>query len=549
MSSPAPSQRSIPSVYTIESSQSSSASSRRPSLHYAPLPAFRTVKPLPYQLRQHCIIYLEEGLYVQGLNLLSSVLFSGTTPASPVFLPPPQFLALISTLTVHPSLTTRAQSEDRVQASITSLRYLNLLSNLVGPVHGNLRDAFAFSTPETSSRRGAIRRRATGDGFTSNKDSLDSIDNDLAHATSVWAKAQDFWHVVGWAFNCSVLHKHRWERWQLWLEYMVDTLDTDWAQRAHIYGENEDSEQDPRARSIIVRYLEGANERRILRAIFADGSSKPAAEFVEVWRNETKERKKDADIKKAAPKLDIEADQWGDYLYDSESSSELEDTPPPDSPTRVEAAVDSAAFVPNVSKAFGGPQAIVLRLRLLSLLSTVSVVLPHTFTPLPSLYDLFLEHIRPLPLSIFFFIISPSSMQHFHLAAASSITQVILRSLIASAAPLPLTDDLTQEVLESCYLPHHANTGSISDNAKVSLCVETLLRLLQKHCGLYWTESLQNAVDEGITARARKAQNVGKGKAKGKGGRESERMWLKGSEARIRGLVQLARDQQESMGE
>ncbi|KAL8668133.1 MAG: hypothetical protein Q9202_000111 [Teloschistes flavicans] len=550
MSSPTPSQRSIPSVYSIGSSQSSSTSSTRPSLHYAPLPSFRTVKALPYEIRQHCIIYFEEGLYFQGLNLLASVIYSGIPPNSPVFLPPPEFLALISTLTVHPSLTTRAQSEDKVQASIASLRYLRQLSNLVGPVHGNLREAFAFSTPETSSRRGFVRRRTTGDGISPTKDSLDSINNDLAHSTSVWAKAQDFWHVVGWAFNCSVLHTHRWERWKLWLEYMVDTLDTDWTQRVHIHGESEDNEQDPRARSIIVRYLEGGNERRILRAIFADGSPKSAGEFVEVWRNETKERKKDADIKKAAAiKLDIEADQWGDYLHDSESSSELEDTPSPTSPAKFEAAMHSATSVPNVSEPLGGPQATILRLRFLSLLSTVSVFLPHTFTPLPSLYDLYLEHIRPLPLPIFFFIVSPSSMQHFHLAAASSITQVILRSLIASAAPLPITDDLTQEVLESCYLPYHANTGSISDNAKVSLCVETLLRLLQKHCGLYWTESLQNAVDEGVAAREQKAQNVGKGKSKGKGGRESERMWLKGSEARITGLVRLVRDQQESIEE
>ncbi|KAL8739212.1 MAG: hypothetical protein Q9181_000103 [Wetmoreana brouardii] len=484
----------------------------------------------------------------QALNILISVLSSGntSTPPTPAFLPTPEHLAFAATLAVHPSLTTRAQSDDRLQTSVLALKYLRLVLRLVGPVHGNLRDAFAFATPEISSRRGVMRRRTTGDGFSPDKEGFDSINNDMASAGSIWAKAQDFWHVVGWAFNCSVMHAKRWERWRLWLEYMIDTLDTDWAQRVHIYGESDNGE-DPRERSIIVQYLKNANERRILRAVFADGSPKSTGEFPEVWRNETKERKKDAGVKKTESKLDIEADQWGDYMHDSASSSELEETPPPASPTKATPTTDSATSIPDVSAPFGGPQSVLLRLRLLSLLSTVSVFLPHAFTSLPTLYDLYLEHIRPLTLSTFFLVISPSSMQNFHLSAASSITQVILRSLIASSAPLPLTDDLTQETLETCYLPYPANTGSISDNAKVSLCVETLMRLLQRHCGLEWSENLQEAVENGIEVREQKAKNVGKGRGKGKGDAGGERMWLKGSEARIKGLVELVRSQQETM--
>ncbi|KAL8671565.1 MAG: hypothetical protein Q9224_007619, partial [Gallowayella concinna] len=104
-------------------------------------------------------------------------------------------------------------------------------------------------------------------------------------------------------------------------------------------------------------------------------------------------------------------------------------------------------------------------------------------------------------------------MQHFHPAAASSLTQIILRSLIASSAPSPFTDDLTQKDLERCYLPFAANTGSISDNAKVSLCVETLMRLLQRACGLDWNDGrLQEAVERGIEAREKKATKAGKGR-------------------------------------
>ncbi|KAL8797932.1 MAG: hypothetical protein Q9182_007115, partial [Xanthomendoza sp. 2 TL-2023] len=485
---------------------------------------------------------------VPALHLLNSLLNAGTssTAPTPAFLPPPQQLALAATLAIHPSLTTRAQSDDKLQASNLALKYLRLVLNLVGPINGNLRDAFAFSTVETSSRRGA-RKRTTADDLSPTKDDFDGINTELANAGSVWTRAQDFWHLVGWAFNCSVLHPRRWERWQLWLQYMIEVLENDWALRAQMRADDPDKERDPRERSMIVQYLNGGDiparqERRILRAIFADGTSKSTGEFSEVWRNETKERKKDTEIKKSETKLDIEAGAWGPYMDDSSSVSDLNDIPPSASPTAAAPGTDSPTSIPNVSAPFGGPQSIALRLRLLALLSTVSVSLPQTFTPLPTLYDLYLENIRPLPLPSFFILVSPSSMQHFHPAAASSLTQIILRSLIASSAPSPITDDLTQKDLERCYLPYAANTGSISDNAKVSLCVETLMRLLHRACGLYWNNGLlQEAVKRGIEAREQKATKAGKGRGKwkGKGDSEGERMWLRGSAGRMRGLMDL----------
>ncbi|KAL8784438.1 MAG: hypothetical protein Q9213_003961 [Squamulea squamosa] len=552
MPSPAPSQDVIRSVYSIDSSEPSSSASTRPSIHLEALPAWRTVKLLPYELREHCFIYFEESLYIPALHLLSSLLTSGTasTVPTPAFLPPPQHLALVATLAVHPSLTTRARSEDRLQASNLALKYLRLLLDLVGPVNGNLGEAFAFSTVETSSRRGA-RRRTTGDDLSPTKDDLDRINSELANAGSVWARAQDFWHVVGWAFNCSLLHEKRWEIWQLWLHYMVDVLDTDWTLRAQMRMEDSDNEQDPRERSIIVQYLVGGDtsarqERRILRAVFADGTSKSIAEFPEIWRNETKERKMDVDNGKAEAGLDIEADNWGLYMDDSSSSSDLENAPPPRSPVAAASSTNAPTTLPDVTAPFGGPQSIALRLRLLSLLSTVSVFLPNTFTPLSTLYNLYLEHIRPLPLPSFFILISPSSMKHFHQSAASSITQIILRSLIASSAPPPQTDDLTQKDLERCYLPYPANTGSFSDNTKVSLCVETLLRLLQRHCGLYWNHGhLQETVEKGIAAREQKAKKAGKGRGKVKGDVEAERIWLRASASRMRGLVELVKAQEQ----
>ncbi|KAL9000596.1 MAG: hypothetical protein Q9169_000889 [Polycauliona sp. 2 TL-2023] len=544
------SQEIIPSVYSIDSSESLSSSSARPSIHLEPLPAWRTAKLLPYELREHCSIYFEEQLYPQALHLLISLLNFGnaSTTTTPAFLPPSQQLALAATLAVHPSLTTRAQSDDRLQASNLALKYLRLVLDFVGPVNGSLHEAFLFSTVETSSRRGA-KRRTTGDDLSPTKDDLNSINSELANAGSVWARAQDFWHVVGWAFNCSLLHQRRWERWQLWLQYMIDVLDSDWTSRAQIRIEDPSNEHDPRERSLIVQYLNGGDtparqERRILRAIFADGTSKSTGEFPEIWRNETKERKKKADQRQPEAKLDIDANAWGLYKNDSSSSSDLEDTPSPTSPAPEESDATLQNPFPDVSAPFGGPQSIILRLRLLSLLSTVSVFLPQTFTPLLTLYDLYLEHIRPLAVPSFFVLVSPSSMHHFHQSAASSITQIILRSLIATSAPPPMTDDLTQKDLERCYLPFPANTGTISDNVKVSLCAETLLRLLQEHCGLSWNDGhLQTVVEQGIEAREQKAKRAGRGRGKGKGDGEGERMWLKASAGRMRALVGLVGDQ------
>ena len=331
---------------------------------------------------------------------------------------------------------------------------------------------------------------------------------------------------------------------------MIDVLDKDWTLRAQMCPQDPANEQDPRKRSMIVQYINGGDtparqERRILRAVFADGTSKSMGEFPEVWRNETKERKKDTQTPKPEARLDIEADNWGLYMNNSASSSDLEDTPPPTSPPAAVLGTNLPGPLLDMSAPFGGPQSITLRLRLLSLLSTVSVYLPHTFTHLSTLYDLYLEHIRPLPIPSFFILVSPSSMQYFHQSAASSITQIILRSLISSSAPAPQTDDLTQKDLERCYLPYPANTGSISDNAKVSLCVETLLRLYQGHCRLDLNEGhLQNALEQGIEAREQKAKKAGKGRGKGKGDGEGEKMWLRASAGRMRALLDLVRSQE-----
>lgn len=485
------------------------------------------------------MIYFEEGLYCQALNLLTSLLTSGYASENPLaaFLPPPQYIALIATLTVHPTLTTRAKTLDRIQAASLALRYLRLLLKHAGPVHGNLNEAFAFHSLGFSSRRGGSgRRRTTGEGVDFSADETGAIDTELANVGSLWARAEEFWQVVGWCFNCSILHKRRWESWNPWLSYMLDVLEADWDAREHGEG------NEGREKSLIMKYITSGvttagRQRKILRAVFADGRNKTVAEFGEIWQNETKELK-DTDVKKAERKIDIEADDYGDYMED-EDDEDLEDSAE-DHSSPPEQTSPSRDSIPNVADDLGGMDSVKLRLRLLSLLSKASAVFPDDFTDLNTLYDNFLEHIRSLPVPAFFLIISPPTLRALAPAAASSLTQYILRSLIAASAPLPLNDNMSQDVLERSYLPYAANTSSVVDNTKVSLCAETLLRLLDYHVGLAWTPGLQEAAEAGIkarTAKARKKQTRRGTDGDGNG----DGTWLAASAERIRSVLELAR--------
>lgn len=483
------------------------------------------------------------------LSLLTAANTSDDTPL-PAFLPPPNYLALVATLAIHPNLTTRARSQKHVEESNLALRYLRQILKVIGPVNSSLDEAFVFSGIGTSSRRGGggARRRTIAEDASPTGSGPDEIENDLAQTGAIWAQVEDIWQVVGWAFNCSVLHQKRWARWRVWIEHILDVFEEDWKVREFQDMESNDEEaNDQREKSMIVRSLSAEDvatgrERKIVRAIFADGGSKSAAEFPEIWKNETKERRQEVETKKMPKKIDIEADNYGDYL-DEDEDSDLEASDPNVSEAR---PVSLAKPLTDLSTPLGGTAALNLRLRFLSLLSTVSASLPSSFTTLGGLYDNYLEYIRPLPLPTFFMLISPSNLgPSFSASAASSLVQYILRSLITSTAPTPAGDDLTQKVLEENYLPFPANTSSIANNAKVSLCVETLLRLSDRHIGLAWTPALQDAVELGIAAREGKATKASTGKKRGRnmsgGGGVDERIWLRASAERIRSVVLAAR--------
>ena len=476
----------------------------------------------------------------QALNSIHSLLVSSRTfgPENPAFLPPPQHLALISTLVVHPSLTTRAKSSEGPRAANLALKYLRLVHYSIGPLNSKFCDAFSFTNAGKSTRRGISTRNVNSGSESHSAEDSERIHSELASSDAIWTKGEDFWHVLGWAFNCSVVHPRRWAKWQVWLDLMIQILEDDWDQR--------DSKQ--KAQSLIVTYINASNgvyagEKRTLRAIFADGSARSLQEFKEIWRNETKERKpRDHDLSKlqnVVTKTNIDEGDYGDYFS---SESEANDTDPETTkPSPSASTMSDNTTLLDGSLLLGGPEALSFRLRLVSLLCRVASSLPGNFTGIFALYDLCLLHIRPLPVSIFALIISPIGLQDFTPAAASSFTQFILRSLISSTAPRTDRDDLTQEVLEKCCLPWSANTTSIDDNVKVSLCIETLLRLIDNVVGIRWSKTLVDAVEKGIDARNEKAKKEGKRKGEaGGGGSEDTKFWLRASAERIRGVVHMA---------
>ena len=107
---------------------------------------------------------------------------------------------------------------------------LNIL-DAVGPKQANMKAAFQFAQSGYGGGRGSRTRRNkryTDDDSQSNlEDEVVGIGHPLAQEESVWNTATDLWHVVGWALNCSINHKERWQFYQAWLKVVAYAIDDD----------------------------------------------------------------------------------------------------------------------------------------------------------------------------------------------------------------------------------------------------------------------------------------------------------------------------------
>ena len=493
---------------------------------------YRTSRDLPFELAQHVQTYYEESLFTQAYTFLLSITGNSISPinrAAPVTIPSAPHLALAATVSVHPTFTTRTTSREKWEQANLAVRLLRLVQQTVGPVNGNVLGAFSFQKNDSrSSRRTHFEDDEDEYQGTRNTDPLSSdLNTSYAGFQSVWTRADDFWHLVGWAFNCACLpgvHGKRWRRYQVLLEHILDVLETDWELR-----EQSNSTEE----SLIWHYIElaaggHARERRILRAIFADGSTRSTNEFRPIFAHELKEPltenpKDGGGIKKREVDVDFEHDVFGDYLMqdDSDASDDGDSWArgpgrPPSKRTRTRTP-SSRRLTPRASAGslrsdydagddvlssaklatqkssptagdLGDHASLDLRLRLLSLLThisshpTLTATSPTTFPDPEGLFTLLVEFIKPLPLPIFTHFVLPTpttSSPLLTLQTSMTLSELLLQRLLEPSAPSIRSHVLlSQHKLETEYLPFAAARNTADANARVSVLLESLTRCL-----------------------------------------------------------------------
>ena len=496
---------------------------------------------------------------------------------------------------VHPRTTTRAKTAEEKNAPSTALRLLRLANMYAGPFATRLDTAFSFNS--FASTRHGTRYRDTDDEedeSTGYQYGEKQIDSELASYSSVWSMADDFWHAVGWAFNCSILYPEWWERWRLWLEYMCEVLEDDWHGRLKmgaggggysnsngVVQEGKEDEGNALNKSLIVQYLTSDSSgyggiRRILRAVLADGGGMSRNEFREVFDRELKEpsseKEKYGNTKKRRAEVNIDEDQYGDYLstgWDDEDSDTRTETRAVEEDTRqlrrskrsrrstrnstgnVDGEVKNTNTITldvadNMTRLqggvhlLGGFSSLSLRQRLMHLLSNVAFYLPNEFISIDELYHLFIENVRYFPLPIFQAFVGRSTLPYFSVAAHTTLCEYLLFHMIEDSAHsttggnTEIEESLTQEKLETCLLPFAASKTSVIDNAKVSITLESLLILLMENGMLVISSRLRQAVNRGIEARTQKAESENK---KNRRVEDVDWCWLLESSERLLFLV------------
>ncbi|KIH88275.1 hypothetical protein SPBR_06673 [Sporothrix brasiliensis 5110] len=152
---------------------------------------YRPVRDIPYQLRDHIRVFLEEKMCIrdgEAIQLLTSLAAAGGSdgqsllPASttttttmtkataaqatptPIWLPPPSHLAVLASLAVHPAYTTRPQDGTDLRVAGHAMQYLRHVLRVAGPVGAEMATAFAYrdaqGQPTSTAARAAARARA-----------------------------------------------------------------------------------------------------------------------------------------------------------------------------------------------------------------------------------------------------------------------------------------------------------------------------------------------------------------------------------------------------
>ena len=512
-----------------------------------------------------------------AIHILSGLLSDTTTAASlrpqktfaphdkpkpnPIRVPPPSQIALLTTLIIHPSFTTRPPETNNLHIASHAHTYLRGLLGTVGAVNANFRAAFDFTpTPTASSatttphanNTSSTRTTTTANGrrarsnSTTSTASTTSSDADVlsgafARSQLVFRRAADFWAVLGWAFRCAAEHPHRWRCWRVWLEFVVGVLEADFDERlARDQREEEDGGYPALAGALVVGYVEVLRRERrnvvgqVLRGVFAFSDGENAASdravFQEVFEREAvvgvkSKRKRGGE----AAVVDLENDRFGDYLdgeeevEEDDEEGEAEDDEEPATPWpqkgRRSKGKGKAATTPSFTLTDDIAETVPFRLRIFRLLSGVSYYLPSAFAPADELYERFTHHVRGLPLPMFQLFVSSRPP-----LLPEDVQVLLLREVLDAMLPRHpdpadvdpdhgAGSDVSVLVLERCFLPFAANRVTAEDNAKLSITLESLLWFYYARIGVEDAEGLRGAVEKGIKAREDRIKRRGAGKA------------------------------------
>ncbi|KXX80483.1 hypothetical protein MMYC01_202444 [Madurella mycetomatis] len=506
-------------------------------------------------------------------------------PPKPARVPPPSQLALLGTLVIHPLFTSRPPEKGNLHVAASALAYLRGLVSVVGAVNANLRGAFAFDT-NTTRRSNSRNRGAVGDGgrawrgragnrldggaggwdvglSSSGDDDSDSVGGQFARDQILFRRAPDFWAVLGWAFRCAAEYPQRWRHWRVWLEYVVWVLEADFDERVERdqqgtagWGGGKRSTPYPMLKgSLLVGYLEDLRRARknvskeVMRALFAFSDGDPAPDralFREVFERETVAAKSTPKRKRAEMVVDLENDQFGDYLEGDEFGSEEGDMPAtPSAPRQRKKSgrQPKAEAPPAFCLTDDIAETVPFRLRMFRLLSAASFYLPDVFMPVDELYETFTDHVRGLPLPMFQLFVE-SRAQNLPEDVQVSLLRVTIENML-SKHPDPADVDpeheagygVTVPMMQKCFLPFAANRVTAEDNAKLSVALESLLWFIYSQVNVEYSEDLRSAVEMGIKAREDRIRRRGAGALKGDASDKAAREVLARSARNLKTLM------------
>ncbi|KAK8039724.1 hypothetical protein PG993_008135 [Apiospora rasikravindrae] len=506
---------------------------------------YRLARQLPPELKQHCQIYLEENIHAIALNLLNDLLPLGrnggdskratkkdaATRKDAPFCPPPNHIALLSTLIVHPDFTNRPKEETWPETANNSLAYLRCLLRTVGPINARFKEAFRFGSGPSRYPRGSSPSSDSGNELLEDTWG-DAPMEGKYFKDSVWRRGQDFFGVVGWAFNCSQLYPNRWYYWSQWLDFMFDAIEADLLERHRLdvevdrAGGRAEEDKFLLLRDSILAGFIGQQKGRlgglkwIMKALFADGSKGSSSVFQEMWPNEHRGISKKAINKRKRAQVNLEKGEYGAWLDDESIYSSQASEPP--TPQKLLSS-SGKSKLQTLEPAF--VESIQLRQRLFAMLSYLCNFLPDPPVSLPDLYESYVEHLKVLPLTVFnAFITQTTSV--LRLDSQISILQDILMLLMPSNAVSPARVDADRydangtspAIIERCFLPYASNTIEASDNAKVSMLLEELVQLVWVDGTEQFSPGLVDVVKKGVAAREAKVRKKTSSRGRGRGG-------------------------------